>query len=897
MLFFWASLFLPLAEICGSTSSSFAPNELIESRFADPQLVGVQNLCMVFGGIIGSFSGGGDPNIDYYEWLVTTASGEVIFSRNAGAQAETVQVLFSSIGSYSVHLKVRRGTDYIYEETLPVTVQQGPDLALQPDYLLCAGTPTLLTALDPNMPNLSEFTINWKDVGNNVIGTGNEFLAYSEGYHLVEIYQTGADGSPSCVINGSTYVGSPIDFQITISRQSICEGESIHTGVDTPISGNWFVQKGFDGVRTQVAQGYETDINASSLSGPGLYIVTFETTSEDFPNCISSRMVGFEVVEAPKVTPVILNQPNGCEDATGFLQITIDTDIDALFIPELSISEGPKNAGEVLNYPNLGSNIYSVVAVKNGCDVTQLAIIEADNPTELPGPPGLHPVTVTNESCSANGTIPGKVSLDFGGPIPPSDYRVLSEGKGVVATGTVPASGKTEFDLEGGKYILEVTYGDCNYAAEEIIIEKAPQAEFTVPLNLNICETFSLTPETDQNLRFTLTHPDGATQSLNSGQSFTLTQDGSYSIVGENNDPSLTLCPKRVEFNVNLLANISFAPVLAVDGCFDPIRYTIDLQGIKGNEASVRWYNDQGDIVGRGQEFYPPSVGFYSLLVQPRGSGFCPVSPVEFEVIAPITSVPMELEAGKLCPDPYTSTISLTTDETEVTNTEWIFYDLQGVRQQLGSFDGLMEIDVDAPGTYEVVAYNKDGCEIGRNLIAVEESQLLGLPILQDRYGVCTEEKKGPSIDPGDYAEYSWYLNGQLVSEDAIFTPKEAGNYTLDVVTLDGCEFTSSFQAFDACSFDYVFPNAMILGDPEREFEVRVNEGITEVELHIINRQGALVHFDKAVEVPVGEPILKWDGTSDGAYIPLGTYVVVLIGRNSSFQFEQKITGSLLVLQ
>ncbi len=897
MVLVWASLILPLAEICGRTISTLGQPELIESREVDPQLVGDGNLCIVFGYVVGTYSAGGDSSVDFYEWKITDTSGKVVFSRNAGAQAESVQVLFSKTGQYSVQLRVRRGTDYIYEETLAVTVQQGPVLALKPDYLLCAGAPTVLTALDPTMPNLSQYTITWKDVEDNIIGTGNELVTYSEGYHLMEIYQNDASGTPSCLITGSTFVGPPIDFRLTLSNKSICEGQSVKVSVDTPISGNWFIQKDFTGSRSPLGTGFEIEINSAGLSGPGLYLVTFETTSEDFPNCISSRIVGFELVEAPKMPRVTVNQPGNCTEETGSLQVTIDADVDALYIPELDIAEGPMSAGEVITYSNLKSRVYSLVVAKNGCQVTQLLVVEADNPPTLPSPSGQSTISITPEFCSAIGINPGKVALDFGGPVSPGEYRVLVDGRGEITRGQIPAGGQADFDLRGGRYLLEINLHDCNYAVEEIVVNRASQVDFTVPLDLNICETFSLVPETDENLRFTLTFPDGSTQSLDSQQSFTLTEEGSYSIFGESIDPSSNLCPRQMDFNATFSTNISFAPVLAVEKCFDPIRYQIDIQGMTIEEAGIRWYNDQGDIVGRGREFYPPGVGFYSLLVQPLKSGFCPASPVEFEVVAPITSVAMGLEAEKLCPQPDTSIITLTTDETEVADTEWIFYDLQDNRQELNSFDGQLEIEVNAPGTYEAVAYNKLGCEIGRNLILVEESQLLNLPNLEERYGICASGKTKPNLNPGEYAEYYWYLDDQLVSEDPIFTPKEAGNYTLKVVTEDGCELIDSFETFEACGFNYIFPNAMTLGDPDRNFELRVSEGISEVELYIINRQGALIHYDKAIEIPVGEPILEWNGMSNGTYIPPGIYMVVLICRNPLFQFEQKITGSLLVLE
>lgn len=174
---------------------------------------------------------------------------------------------------------------------------------------------------------------------------------------------------------------------------------------------------------------------------------------------------------------------------------------------------------------------------------------------------------------------------------------------------------------------------------------------------------------------------------------------------------------------------------------------------------------------------------------------------------------------------------------------------------------------------------------------------MLTLPELDAAYGICSEGKKGPILDPGSFEKYFWYLEEKLVSTNPQFSPNEVGEYTLLVITADGCDFSISFRTYDACSFSYVFPNAMVLGDLQRNFEIRVSEGITAVELFIINRQGNLIHFDQSDEIPFGEPVLVWDGKVSGAYIPSGTYVVVLVGKNPLYQFEQKITGSLLVIE
>ncbi|MBN3584436.1 hypothetical protein JYB64_18730 [Algoriphagus aestuarii] len=897
-IFLWILFFTSLTAIGTEelTEARELPNT--DVTFADLQLDGPESLCMVGGGVLGTFSAGGEQG-DVYEWTVTKVpTGEILEQKSSG-QLETFNYYFSEVGDYNVNLKVRRGTDVnFYEENKPVKVEEGPQLALLPDYLLCAGSSTLLTALDPNTPNLSAYTITWYALdsdGNKVeLGKGNEYETYGAGFHLVELFKTNPDGTQACLITGSTFVGPPIDFQILPSSTSICEGETIQIGLDTPLSGEWFIQKDYTGVRNSVGEGFEVEFQSGDLSGPGLYLVTFQTTSEDFPDCISERIIGFELKESPKASTQILSQPSSCSATDGSFQLTLATDVDAYYIPELNIVEGTTASGSQRTFSNLLPQVYSVVLEKNGCQTTTLVAIDSSIP-----PTQLSPVyTFISEQCSTSGVIPGSAQVDFGTTVTNGEYRILREGRGEVQTGSIPSDGSVTVNLSNGRYLFEVIVDGCTYPIEYFEIIDAPQVDFTVPKELNICETFDLIPDSDEELSYTLTYPDGSIETLSNGGPFTLTEEGSYSILGESTDPNSTLCARTIDFTATYSSKISFAPVLSVEKCFDPIKYVIDLSGITIEEASIRWLNDQGKIVGRGSEFYPTGLGFYSLLVQPLKSGYCQVDPVPFEVVPQIVAVPLELEATKLCPSPSLGLITLTTNEDEVFNTEWIYYDSLNNRTELVQFDGLFEIDTEAPGTYEVVAYNELGCEIGRGLVDVEESEFTTQPMVEESYAFCSIKNNTiPAINPGEFAEYNWYFEDQLVSTASSYKPDSIGNYQLVVITEDGCEFSAEFSTYDACNFNIVYPNAMILGNPEKDFRILLTEGVTEAELFILNRQGTLVHHQVTNEIPVASPILQWDGTVGGKNVPLGTYVVVILLRNEEFGFEDKVTSSLLVLE
>lgn len=900
MLLVWASLVLPLISISGSTASLNTRRDLILSREADPELVGPENLCIVFGGVVGTFSGGGDPGTDVYTWLITGPNSEEIFNRSGGAQFETIKVSFNEIGAYTVNLSIRRNSDIILTESMTVRVQQGPQLAILPDYLLCGDSPTEITAINPDTPNIGQYNFSWTDLGGNVVGTTNTIAVTQEGYYKVELYLSGSSGQQECLITGSTYVGPSIDFNLQLSSQSFCQGQSIRAGTDRPISGEWFLIPPNSTEKSSLGIAYEVILEADAIPEPGIYTLIFSATDPNFPDCKSERKSSFEVLEAPKLQINLVEQPDDCSSNNGAFEILALSQMDSLLIVETGFLATTISQNQSININNLEPQLYTIAAYSNGCENITIYNLETKNPPVTnPSTPAiiLPTIQIQEETCSEVGVISGSVFLTFNqGPVT-VEYRIIGQTIDALLAGDILDQETLTVPLRGGTYLLELKIDGCAYPIQEIIIPKKPQIEFTKPNQIIICESFEFVPETNQELIFTLKFPDQSEQTLVSGESFTLTQPGEYELLGESNDPSSGICPKTEKFTATLSPEFSFGVSVFEEDCFGNQVFKADIIGFEPEETSIRWLNSEGEIVGRGELLYAASVGDFSLIVQPLVSGSCPIEPVNFTIEAPVLQTEVLLEASKICPEPGTSFIELTTDSVAVKTINWIFFDEIGNRRDLTEFDDQSAITVDIPGNYEAVVYNRIGCEIGRNFITVETSTLLTQPVVEEVYGVCAKGQKGPIIDPGEFEEYFWYLDESLVSTDPQFSPKEAGEYNLKVVTVDGCEFFASFRTFDACSFTYAIPNAMVLGDLERNFEVRVSEGITEVELFIINRQGALIHYQKSEEIPFGEAFLEWDGTTKGEYIPSGTYVVVLIGRNPLYEFEEKITSSLLVLE
>tara|TARA_R110002012_G_scaffold317476_1_gene533894 strand:+ start:30886 stop:33606 length:2721 start_codon:yes stop_codon:yes gene_type:complete len=888
-------LFLGYYPSIQASSVQFQNKEI--SNASTPNLVGDSEICMVLGNTIGIYSAGGDPE-DVYEWRIVKSTGEELYKRSGGEQFETIKFAFSEIGEYTVFLKIRRGTNSdFYQEQMSVRVQNGPKLSLLPDYLLCGDNPVSLTALDPNTLNIENYTITWMDANRKVLGSGNTFTATKAGYYLVDLYLQNPGGSQTCTVNGSTYVGPAIDFQITKSATKVCEGGSINISTDVPLTGEYYIRKLPNGEKVKLGTAFGINISSSELSGTGFYEVSVRIPSFDYPDCPSERKIEFEIVQAPEIEIEILEQPDACYIKNGVFQVKASSDLESLSIAELDFSKTNITKGQIFTFNDLKAKTYLVKYLANGCTSTELIQLKSENlsGTSTPYKPNWT-ISKENEICTVNGVNPGYVNVDFGESIENGEYRILSSTNGTVKSGAIPVSGKFEVELNSGDYLLEVIIEGCTFPTEKISILNNPQVDFSIPSAITICESFYLAPASEEELLFTLTHPGGKVESVKSGEGFNLTEGGNYSLLAKPIDPNSLLCAKKINFQATLLSPFTYRPVFIEDKCFDPIRYGIELEGINLNKVNIRWLNSDGTIVGRSRQFYPPSIGKFSLIVSPTGSGFCPAEPVEFEVIAPINSVPMDLGTGQSCTDLEAVTISLSTDLDEVLSTEWIYYDQANNREEKVEFDDLFEVQVKSSGTYEVVGYNKRGCEIGRNVISVEVTPQYTLLDLEDKYPVCTMKNSISPIDPGEFELYQWYLEDQLVSMDRLYKPDQIGNYRLIVTTKEGCEFEDSFTTYVVCDYQVVYPNAMILGNPNKDFRVLMSEGISKAELFILNRQGELIYHNLATDIPVETPILSWDGKSNGKYVPTGSYLVVIMLRNSVYGTEEKQTRTLQVL-
>ncbi|MEP2296764.1 hypothetical protein, partial [Algoriphagus sp.] len=75
MILIWTSLLLATLVSIGRPIKNPSNSEASYSTSASPEITGDASLCIVIGGVIGTYSAGGLPG-DVYEWTITKSTGE-----------------------------------------------------------------------------------------------------------------------------------------------------------------------------------------------------------------------------------------------------------------------------------------------------------------------------------------------------------------------------------------------------------------------------------------------------------------------------------------------------------------------------------------------------------------------------------------------------------------------------------------------------------------------------------------------------------------------------------------------------------------------------------------------------------------------------------------------------
>ena len=869
-------------------------------------IAGPTDLCIVFGVASADYTIT-SPSSGEYTWILQDPDGSKSTIAKGGTNSVgTIQVRYTAVGTYLLILEERSSPTASPTSTnISVKVNPGPAIVLKPDYLLCGENIPNLQVMDPTDPDLGRYEFTWaRDeefinvVKQGVGAAGNELIPTEEGYYFVKLSPTAS--SSACVATSTTYVGPPVDFQFVKSKDEICEGESVKIALDTPISGEWWYRKQGESTKINLGSSYAITLGSGQLTEPGIYEIGFIGIEQN-SSCSSERITTIRQKEGPKLQTSDLVLPSVCGANDGSFKITVENDLISLGVSELNLDLGPQAAGAEITIPNLEAGVYTIEAATVECGGN---FFHALNLTAAPDETD---IVTFKEECVLNGVNLGKVEITFPGGNVTGDYRILSASSGNSTYGTLTNGDFITENLPGGIYFFDFEYENdaCHPLIKTFRIERRQDVPYSLPDVIEICDIYDLSLQSSLNLNFELTNlGNGSTTSAVTGESFLLTEEGQYSLYIEPEDLNGDYCPVIREFSVNKLDyQIEFDYEIIDENCQGDQIWGAVMQNLDAADAIFRWYNGSGEIVGRSQEFRPTQFGeIYQLTVQPRATAACNVPPLDIPFNQPILSVPAELSYEEEC-ELFIINLDVLENEDQVTWIEWSLFLEDGSVVEMGEGADLFDIADDRFGIYEAILYRDkesgDLCEIARVNITIEERTITPTPDLDESYPFCSKGNGIPPISPGKYESYTWrYLNGDVeVGSDSTFSPTKAGNYALTVLTAEGCIYEEEFRVYDVCDIDYVFPNAMILGDPDRDFRLTVSEGVSEAEMFVINSNGELILHSTETDISFQTPILVWDGTIDDQSIPQGTYAIILILKNPEFGLEEKVTGSFLVLE
>lgn len=868
------------------------------SSIPDPSLSGPERLCLdPETGAVGVFEGGGEPDIDRYSWTVTNEDDVVVHTISGlGEEFQTLEYSFPAAGVYQVDLEVERcGTPWEEAFRLEVEVYDVPQITLPSEIPLCNDDTVELTAVDPNDPELENYTFVWINAAGDTLGAENTLTVSDESIYTVTVAHklpAGADPElfQSCPATQSVFVGPAFQFEIDQTAEEVCLGETVTFTPDTPVSGNWFAL--IEGASERIALGefFELELSTNDLPDPGRYEIIFQTSDPLDSTCTVEKTMELLVNPLPQWQIIDRSNSDGCDIDNGSVTIRAITNIDSLVIAEteqiFSLLEN-----ETIQLTDLPIGNYTLTGFNNGCSTSTTFVIENRNPPrELE-----YQINGIPEKCDDEDT--GLFRLTFQNGPASGTYVIRSQSEDLVISEEFSSLSVLEIPVPPGIYKVEIIGVDgCrNPSATTFFMDPAPAADFSIPSQVSACGSFTFSPVSSLNVKYTLTDEAGNPLSPVADGSFTITERGTYTVLGEGLDPEDSLCPIEKTIQVNLEETVDFELIAPTASCDGPFTYEVDLLGTDPATVSVQWFDESGRRIANGLTFTPASSGNYSVEVAPTGVVNCAGARQEFRTPETATPVEVELEYEPFCGEDAFTTLSINADLSQVDQITWSVL-TDGTFETIPNTEGKESISVSSEGSYRVTLYNETGCALGQDEVTITRSVLVP-PVLEERYVICPTENINSILNPGDYDTYEWILDNEILSTSATFTPTLPGSYQLRVADEAGCEFILDFVVEEDCELRISFPNAVVPGSDSKNFVIYANEFIDEVEALIYNRWGELIFYCTHQNVEPGTAFCPWDGIVNGKIVPIGTYPLIIRFKSENQGVEKTIKTAIVVIE
>lgn len=832
---------------------SFSFTESIQP-ISDPEITGPDRLCNVFGSIIGTFSGGGNPTTDLYQWTILSPTGQIL-RETQYRNSPDISYTFGLLGSHEIILKVRRGGVDIYEEKKTIELVKGPDILIEEDYQICENQTLTISAIDPGSANFSSYEFEWTDQSGNIVSTGNDLLITKPGKYKVTFFFVNSAGITECETVLETEVKELSTFTINASSNTVCPASEIVFETTPSTLGEWFYHKIGEPDTVRIRMGRNLTLSSGQLPGPGDYEIIVKVDNPQNPACSPVVRRAFQYNILPEIELIQAFGASDCSVPDGGLQVRALTSIDGISIGGLGMNQGPFAAGDTIEFSGLKSGAYSISYNLNGCSDVFGTVVPLSNP-----PASLEFVIedIQPEVCTETGKNIGSFLFRMLNQPLEGSYRILNRRGEEILNQAASGLDQLRIEIGGGIYFFQV-YGtdSCTVPKnEEFEVPGLDQVNYFIPGDLSVCQSYDLTPQTSQNLEFTLRNKTtGKVETKPRGQAFTITEEGDYEMIGKLAGPG-DLCPTLREFKISLVDPVDFEPKLIQEDCDGNRTYEADIKGRDPSTVRYIWYNEKNEIVGNGQFLFPTSNGEFKLDVQPNNSTACPIPPVPFMIEEPVLEVEVSLVSTKLCEFGPRAILDLSTTFPEaITDIEWRRYDSTGNILVLDEFKDKKQVIVEEEGIYEAAVFSRipsigKDCELGRNSLKID---LVPDKVAFDIPGdlsICEPYDLIPQGDP--ILEYGLVYPDQsqvIKPSGQAFTLDQEGKYILlgynPDVTGPLCpeqkEFTVKIN--QPVDFDPVFVNLACDGTYEYRAEVK-NYALTDVLFSWKNASGTVLSTD-----------------------------------------------------
>ena len=431
------------------------------SSIPDPSLDGPDRLCL--GNDIGArgvFEGGGEPDIDIYNWTIFDAEGEVVDEfLNGGEDFQELEYFFQETGVFTVQLQVDRcGAPWEEVFTHEVEVVPSPVITLPSEISLC-GEEITLVAVDPDDPRIGEYIFRWVNAAGIVVGNSNELTVTEESiytvlvaYDIPEEFRDEDEEYQTCPVSQSVFVGPPFEFTIDQSAAAVCYGDSVSFSPDTPVSGTWSIRLGTEAEYSVIGETQELSLNTGDLEGPGTYELLFQTADPLNSNCTVERTATLEVTGLPEFSVVDVDPSQSCTVTNGSMVVEVVSQLDSLVLVGANDVFRDIQPNTQLSFDNLAPGNYTFTGYIGSCEMTHSAVVENNTPPD----DLVYTVSTLPESCSDSGPQNGAVVIVFDGDPVSGDYTITDLATGEKFNATFSDRSSINVVLPAGTYSVEV---------------------------------------------------------------------------------------------------------------------------------------------------------------------------------------------------------------------------------------------------------------------------------------------------------------------------------------------------------------------------------------------------------------------------------------------------------